>query len=97
VVGLRTRILYPPCTACNGYAADMASRRNALAALLLFVSMSATARPGLEEVRKDMGAASSGDVRGQRDTVGYAATREAMAKVWELSAQGPAPQPFGAA
>jgi AmmeMemoRadiSam system protein B len=35
------------------------------------------------------------DVRGQRDTVGYAATREAMAKVWELSAHGPMPESFG--
>jgi AmmeMemoRadiSam system protein B len=57
--------------------------------------MAAIARPTLEEVRKDMGAASSDDVRGQRDTVGYAATAEAMAKVWELSAQGPAPESFG--
>ena len=36
-----------------------------------------------------------GDVRGQRDTVGYAATREAMARVWDLSAQGPMPESFG--
>jgi MEMO1 family protein len=35
------------------------------------------------------------DVRGQRDTVGYATTREAMAKVWELSAQPPSPPSFG--
>lgn len=35
------------------------------------------------------------EVRGQRDTVGYATTREAMAKVWELSAQGPLPESFG--
>ena len=45
--------------------------------------MAANARPTLEEVRKDLGAPSSGEVRGQRDTVGYATTREAMAKVWE--------------
>lgn len=57
--------------------------------------MAAIARPTLEEVRKDMGAASSDEVRGQRDTVGYATTAEAMAKVWELSAQGPAPESFG--
>jgi MEMO1 family protein len=36
-----------------------------------------------------------GDVRGQRDTVGYATTAQAMAKVWELSAQGPRPESFG--
>src|SRR5437763_16892505 len=42
-----------------------------------------------------MGTPSSNDVRGQRDTVGYATTREAMARVWELSAQGPMPESFG--
>ena len=57
--------------------------------------MTALARPTLEEVRKDMGMPSTGEVRGQRDTVGYATTREAMAKVWDLSAQGPAPPSFG--
>lgn len=67
-----------------------------LAALVLFIPMVAAARPTLEEVRKDMGAPSAGEVRGQRDTVGYAATREAMQKVWDLSAQGPAPESFGA-
>ncbi|MGZ5072094.1 MAG: AmmeMemoRadiSam system protein B [Usitatibacter sp.] len=58
--------------------------------------MSVPARPTLEETRKEMGAPSANAVRGQRDTVGYATTREAMAKVWELSAQGPAPESFGA-
>ena len=67
-----------------------------LAVLLLFASMAATARPTLEEVRKDMGAPSTPEVRGQRDTVGYATTPEAMARVWDLSAQGPAPESFGA-
>jgi AmmeMemoRadiSam system protein B len=66
------------------------------AALLLFLPMIATARPTLEEVRKDMGTPSSADVRGQRDSIGYATTPQAMAKVWELSAQGPAPEAFGA-
>jgi AmmeMemoRadiSam system protein B len=65
-------------------------------ALLLFVPMTATARPTLEEVRKDMGIASTRDVRGQRDTVGYATKPEAMAKVWELAARGPMPETFGA-
>jgi MEMO1 family protein len=67
----------------------------AMPAALLFFSMTAIARPTLEEVRKDMGAPSKGDVRGQRDTVGYAAKPDAMARVWELSAQGPMPQGFG--
>jgi AmmeMemoRadiSam system protein B len=42
-----------------------------------------------------MGQPSSGDVRGQRDMVGYPATAEAMAKAWELSAEGPPPEPLG--
>jgi MEMO1 family protein len=67
-----------------------------LLSLLLFASMAVNARPSLDEVRKDMGAPSSSEVRGQRDTVGYATTPQAMAKVWELSAQGPGPESFGA-
>jgi MEMO1 family protein len=43
----------------------------------------------------DMSTPSTADVRGQRDTVGYATTREAMARVWELSSQPPAPPSFG--
>jgi AmmeMemoRadiSam system protein B len=65
------------------------------AAVLLFVPMIAFARPTHDEVRKDMGAPSIGEVRGQRDTIGFAATPEAMARVWDLSAQGPAPEAFG--
>jgi len=61
----------------------------------LLIAMVSHARPTLEEVRREMGAPSAGDVRGQRDTVGYATTREAMARVWELSAQPPAPESFG--
>jgi len=68
-----------------------------LAALLLAaLPMNAIARPTLDEVRKEMGAPSAGDVRGQRDTVGYAATREGMALAWDLSAAPPAPESFGA-
>ncbi|HEX7557731.1 MAG TPA: AmmeMemoRadiSam system protein B, partial [Usitatibacter sp.] len=67
-----------------------------LLSLLLFASMAVNARPSLEEVRADMGAPSTREVRGQRDTVGYAATPQAMAKVWELSSQGPEPESFGA-
>jgi hypothetical protein len=67
-----------------------------LLAALLLVPMIATARPSPEEVLKDMGVPSTREVRGQRDTVGYAATPQAMAKVWELSSQGPGPESFGA-
>ena len=58
--------------------------------------MTALARPTLEEVRKEMGAPSTNDVRGQRDTIGYATTREGMARAWELSATGPKPESFAA-
>lgn len=51
--------------------------------------------PTLDEVRAEMGIASTGDVRGQRDAVGYATTAEGMRQVWELSAQGPEPEGFG--
>src|SRR5579859_714542 len=57
--------------------------------------MNAAPRPTPEEVRNDMGRPSRGDVRGQRDTVGYATHAQAMATVWELSAQGPKPPSFG--
>lgn len=59
------------------------------------MTLPASARPPLEEVRRQMGIPSSGDVRGQLDTVGYASTPEAMAKAWDLSAKGPAPESFG--
>jgi AmmeMemoRadiSam system protein B len=51
--------------------------------------------PTLEEVRKDMGIPSSGDVRGQKDIVGFASTPEQMARVWELSATPPPPARLG--
>lgn len=67
-----------------------------LAAFVVALPMIAAARPSLEDVRKDMGIASSGELRGQRDAVGYATNREAMEKVWQLSADGPMPETFGA-
>ena len=57
----------------------------------------ASGRPTLEEVRAQMGIASTGEVRGQLDTVGYASTPQAMAAVWELSARGPMLESLGAA
>jgi AmmeMemoRadiSam system protein B len=53
------------------------------------------ARPTPEEIRADMGISSTAEVRGQRDAVGYASTPEAMARVWQLAAQGPMPESFG--
>lgn len=41
-----------------------------------------------------MGIPSSGDLRGQRDAVGFASTAEAMGAVWELSEAGPEPEGF---
>ena len=62
---------------------------------LIALTMNAYARPTLEETRKQMGIASSGEVRGQLDVVGYPTTAEAMAKVWEAAASGPRPESFG--
>lgn len=64
-------------------------------AILMSLAASAAARPSLEEVRKEMGIPSTGEVRGQRDAVGYATTAAAMAKVWDASAAGPRPPSFG--
>ena len=76
----------------------MLSRMKLVSAVLLAaLSMTAAAaRPNLEEVRNEMGIRSSDEVRGQRDAVGYATRADAMAKVWELSAQGPMPDSFAA-
>ncbi len=54
-----------------------------------------TARPTLAEARKEMGLPSTDVLRGQMDIVGYASKPEAMAKVWELAAQPPAPLSLG--
>src|SRR4051794_40430255 len=48
-------------------------------------------RPSAAEARKEMGIPSTDEVRGQLDTVGYASKPEAMAKVWALAAEPPAP------
>jgi AmmeMemoRadiSam system protein B len=53
--------------------------------------------PTLEQVRADMNIPSvSLDLRGQRDSVGFASTVAQMARVWELSATPPAPDSLGA-
>lgn len=53
-------------------------------------------RPSAAEARKEMGIASTDELRGQLDNVGYASTREAMAKVWTLAAEPPEPLSLGA-
>jgi len=53
--------------------------------------------PNLEETRDDMDIISTDRLRGQRDSVGFAATAEQMQKAWDLSADGPAPERLGAA
>jgi AmmeMemoRadiSam system protein B len=68
-----------------------------LAQAALQVPTPAGPPPTLEEVRKGMGIPSQDEVRGQQDKVGFASTREQMAKVWELSAKPPAPEPLGPA
>jgi len=54
-------------------------------------------RPTLEEVRHDMARPSHGTIRGRIDSTAYAFTADQMAKVWERSLAGPAPDTFGVA
>lgn len=72
-----------------GYAAMSAASQAAL-------QPAVATPPTLAEARRDMGIPSQGDVRGLRDTVGFASTPEQMARVWELSATAPAPELLGA-
>jgi AmmeMemoRadiSam system protein B len=51
--------------------------------------------PTLAETRSAMGIASTDELRGQQDAVGFASTAEQMQKTWELSAEGPAPDRLG--
>ena len=51
--------------------------------------------PTLDEVRKGMGIASQGDVRGQQDAIGFASRADQMARVWELAGAPPAPEALG--
>lgn len=53
--------------------------------------------PSLAEVRREMGIPSVGDLRGQKDTVGFASTAAAMAATWKASEAGPSPEAFGQA
>ncbi len=52
-------------------------------------------RPSAAEARKEMGIPSTDEVRGQLAGVGYASKAEAMAKVWALAAEPPAPLSLG--
>jgi len=69
--------------------------RFALALAFMLPASAPAAAPTLDETRALMGIPSSGDVRGQLDIVGYASTPQAMAKVWDLAAQGPKPEALG--
>jgi AmmeMemoRadiSam system protein B len=52
--------------------------------------------PTLAEVRRDMGIPSRDlDLRGQRDSVGFAWRADQMERVWALAATPPAPDTFG--
>lgn len=51
--------------------------------------------PTLAETRAAMGIASSAEVRGQQDVVGFASTPEQMRETWEQSAGGPTPEKLG--
>ena len=68
------------------------------AALLLAQAMAYPAGdrvPTLEETRAGMGIASTDQLRGQLDAIGFASTAEQMKKTWELSGEGPAPERLG--
>jgi AmmeMemoRadiSam system protein B len=54
-------------------------------------------RPSLDSLRQAMAIPSHDDVRGRIDSTGYALHPEQMAKVWELSAEPPAPDSLGPA
>ena len=51
--------------------------------------------PSLQETRSGMGIPSAGDMRGQKDTLGFASRADQMARVWELSEASPAPEALG--
>ncbi|HEX9103163.1 MAG TPA: AmmeMemoRadiSam system protein B [Polyangia bacterium] len=52
-------------------------------------------RPSAAEARKEMGIPSTDELRGQLDSVGYASKPDAMARVWALAAEPPAPPSLG--
>lgn len=54
-----------------------------------------TSAPSLEQTRSEMAIPSEGDLRGQKDALGFASRAEQMAKVWELSAAEPFPEALG--
>lgn len=56
-----------------------------LALALAAAAAAAQTPPTLAEVRSEMGIASTGDVRGQRDAVGFASTAAQMAAAWDAS------------
>ena len=66
----------------------------AQAALNLVLPPGTTA-PDLAQTRAEMSIPSAGDLRGQRDTLGFASKAEQMARVWELSTAAPAPERLG--
>ena len=53
--------------------------------------------PQVEEIRKKMSIASTDELRGQQDGIGFARTAEQMRRVWELSTSPPASEALGPA
>ena len=53
--------------------------------------------PTVEEIRKKMAIASTDELRGQQDGVGFAQTAAQMKATWEASVAPPAPESFGEA
>ena len=58
-------------------------------------SQTEPAPPSRETVLKEMGIPSTGSMRGQKDSVGYASNPAQMAEVWELAGKGPEPESLG--
>ena len=55
------------------------------------------APPTVDEVRKKMAIASTDELRGQQDGIGFAQTAEQMKRTWEASSTPPAPESLGEA
>ena len=68
-----------------------------LAAAAAHAQPPAPPRPSADSIRHEMVLPSHGTVRGRIDSTGYAFHAAQMAKTWELSALGPAPDSLGPA
>ncbi|MCX7830186.1 MAG: AmmeMemoRadiSam system protein B [Acidobacteria bacterium] len=63
--------------------------------LVLFQILFLAAAPTREEILKQMAVPSTDSVRGQKDGIGYAKTKEQMEEIYNLSLEPPSPNIFG--